>query len=142
MPLHYVPSYQLLKRSWGRQKGRFIPVKFIEFFGFSCTRAATASEGGMLRNVICTGRIMLCLLLLNGPFTSKTGQRRRVHARLAEDPYSSKSIDLRPRCHTHLHACQPHISNSRFWFVVARTQSYLPERGADFERVLVSTASR
>jgi hypothetical protein len=24
MPLQYVPSYQLLKRSWGRQKGRFI----------------------------------------------------------------------------------------------------------------------
>ena len=42
----------------------------------------------------------------------------------------------------HLHACQPHISNSRFGFVVARTQSYLPERGADFEQVLFSTASR
>lgn len=36
----------------------------------------------------------------------------------------------------------PHISNSRFWFVVAQTQSYLPGRGADFEQVLVSTASR
>ena len=36
----------------------------------------------------------------------------------------------------------PHISNSRFGFVVARTQSYLPERDADFEQVLVSTASR
>jgi hypothetical protein len=36
----------------------------------------------------------------------------------------------------------PHICNSRFGFVVARTQSYLPERGADFEQVLVSTVSR
>ena len=35
----------------------------------------------------------------------------------------------------------PHISNSRFGFLVARTQSYLPERGADSEQVLVSTAS-
>jgi hypothetical protein len=60
----------------------------------------------MLRNVICTGRIMLCLLLLNGPFTSKTGQRRRSHARLAEDPFSSKPVDLRPRYHAHLHACR------------------------------------
>lgn len=61
----------------------------------------------MLRNVICTGRIMLCLLL-NGPFIIKTGQRRRVHALLAEDPYSSKPIDLRPRCPAHLHACRQH----------------------------------
>ena len=30
----------------------------------------------------------------------------------------------------------PHISNSRFGFVVARTESYLPERAADFEQVL------
>ena len=51
-------------------------------------------------------------------------------------------FDLRPRHHTRLHACRPHISDSRFGFVVARTQSYLPERGADFEQVLVSTASR
>jgi hypothetical protein len=35
-----------------------------------------------------------------------------------------------------------HISNSRFGFVVAQTQSYLPEPGADFEQVLVSTVSR
>jgi hypothetical protein len=27
----------------------------------------------------------------------------------------------------------PHISNSRFWSVLAPTQSYLPGRGADFE---------
>jgi hypothetical protein len=27
----------------------------------------------------------------------------------------------------------PNITNSRFWFVLAPTQSYLPERGADFE---------
>jgi hypothetical protein len=35
-----------------------------------------------------------------------------------------------------------HGCNSRFEFVVARTQSYLTGRGADFEQVLVSTASR
>ena len=29
-----------------------------------------------------------------------------------------------------------------FGFLVGRTQSYLPERGADSEQVLVSTASR
>ena len=34
------------------------PVNSSSFSASSCTRAATASEGGMLRNVICTGRIM------------------------------------------------------------------------------------
>jgi hypothetical protein len=29
------------------------------------------SDGGMLRNVICTGRIMLCLLLLTAPSSSR-----------------------------------------------------------------------
>ena len=35
-----------------------------------------------------------------------------------------------------------HGCNSRFGFVVARTQSYLPERGADFERTVISKGSR
>ena len=39
-------------------------------------------------------------------------------------------------------SCLPAHQQLPFGFVVARTQSYLPERGADFEQVLVWTVSR
>ena len=86
----------------------------------------------MLRNVICTGRIMLYLLLLNGPFIIKTGQRRRVHGRLPEDPFSPKPIDLRRRCHAHLNACRQHehLGSSYDYAVTLLTSSILVFIGA------------
>jgi hypothetical protein len=51
---------------------------------------------------------------------------------------------FRPRvCNRVMFACVfGHGCNSHFGFVVEPTQSYLPERGADSEQVLVSTVSR
>src|SRR4030095_8307688 len=82
------------------------------------------------------------------PAQNATAARAIVSTPKAITGPSGKAFTFRKggiRCQLYLVGAKgrgPHISNSRFGFLVARTQSYLPERGADFEQGLVSTASR